>query len=87
VTTKSRARRSAEKYADELIELIRRGFPEAEFELYRRGAGEYDLDVYGEFEDSLPVEELIGDRPTDILLESGIHIHVLPLGRRLKRDA
>ena len=50
MTTKSRARRSAEKYADELIELIRRGFPEAEFELYRRGAGEYDLDVYGEFE-------------------------------------
>ena len=35
MTTKSRARRSAEKYADELIELIRRGFPEAEFELYR----------------------------------------------------
>jgi len=82
VTIKSTPRRSAKEYAGELIELIRRGFPEAEFELHRRAAGEYDLDVYGEFEDSLPVEELISDRPTEILLESGIHIHVLPLGRR-----
>lgn len=69
------------------MELIRRGFPKAEFELHRRGVKEYDLDVYGDFEDSLPVEELISDRPTDILLESGIHIHVLPLGRRPDYDS
>ena len=87
MTIKGKSKRSAKEYADELSDLIRRGFPEAEFELYRRGAGEYDLDVYGEFEDSLPVEKLIGDRPTDILLESGIHIHVLPLGRRPNRDS
>jgi hypothetical protein len=87
MSIKSKPRRTAKDYADELSALIRRGFPEAEFELYRRGAGEYDLDVYGEFEDSLPVERLIGDRPTDILLESGIHIHVLPLGRRQNRNS
>jgi hypothetical protein len=77
-----RYRRSADDYADELKELIRRGFPDAEFNLQRRGAKEYDLDVYGDFEDTMPVEKLISDRPTNILLESGIHIHVIPLGRR-----
>lgn len=78
----SKRRNLADQYAEELKDLIRRGFPDAEFEFHRRGAKEYDLDVYGEFEDGMPVEELISDRPTHILLESGIHIHVLPLGPR-----
>ena len=80
-------KRLAEDYAEELKERIRRGFPDAEFELHRRGAKEYDLDVYGDFEDDIPVERLISDRPTDILLESGIHIHVLALGRKPNRNS
>ncbi len=80
-------KRSAEDYAQELKELIRRGFPDAEFEFYKRSPKEYDLDVYGDFEDMMSVERLILDRPTDILLESGIHIHVLPLGRRPNRGS
>ena len=82
-----RLKRSADDYAEELKELIRRGFPHAEFEFYKRAPKEFDLDVYGDFEDMMEVEELIGDRPTDILLESGIHIHVLPLGRRLNHNS
>ncbi|HEV8574078.1 MAG TPA: hypothetical protein VGR43_05150, partial [Dehalococcoidia bacterium] len=82
-----KAKRPAEDYADELKQLIRRGFPDAEFELYKRAPKEYDLDVYGDFEDMMEVEELISDRPTDILLESGIHIHVIPLGRRHDNDS
>ena len=83
----SKPRRLADEYAEELKDLIRRGFPDAEFEFHRRSSKEYDLDVYGDFEDGIPVERLILDRPTDILLESGIHIHVLPLGRRPNRDS
>ena len=85
-TTRER-KRTAEEYAEELKELIRRGVPDAEFGLYKRAPNEYDLDVHGGFTDMWPVLELIGDRTTDILLESGIHIHVLPLGRRLNRDS
>ena len=86
MVVKRRTRRSVEDYADELKAMIRRGFPDAEFELHRRGAKEYDLDVYSDFEDMIPVERLISDRPVDILLESGIHIHVLPLGRRTQSN-
>jgi len=85
-TTRQR-KRTVEEYAEELKELIRRGVPDAEFEFYKRAPKEYDLDVYGGFTDMWPVIELLGDRTTDILLESGIHIHVLPLGRRLNRDS
>jgi len=84
---RSRPKRQAKDYAEELKELIRRGFPDAEFEFRKTGYKDYDLDVYGDFEDMIPVERLIGDRPTDILLESGIHIHVLPLGRRLNQKS
>jgi len=83
----SKPRRLADEYAEELKELIRRGFPDADFELHRRSSKEYDLDVYGDFEDGLEGDELISDRPTDILLESGIHIHVLALGRKPNRNS
>lgn len=87
MATQTRPRHRADEYAEELKDLIRRGFPNAEFEFHRRSSKEYDLDVYGDFEDSIPVEKLISDRPTHILLESGIHIHVLPLGRRPDRNS
>lgn len=82
MATQNKTRRTAEDYAEELKQLIRRGFPDAEFEFHKRAPKEYDLDVYGDFRDMRSVDRLITDRPTDILLESGIHIHVLPLGRR-----
>jgi hypothetical protein len=82
VATERKTRRTADDYAEELKGLIRRGFPDAKFVFHKRASKEYDLDVYGDFEDMMSVDELISDRPTDILLESGIHIHVLPLGRR-----
>lgn len=83
MATQSKPRRLAEEYAEELKDRIRRVFPNAEFELHRRSAKEYDLDVYGDFKDGIEIDELISDRPTDILLESGIHIHVLALGPKL----
>jgi hypothetical protein len=82
-----KTKRTAEAYAEELKQLIRRGFPDAEFEFHKRASKEYDLDVYGDFNEMWPIFRLISDRPTDILLESGIHIHVLPLGRRPSHDS
>ena len=82
MATPNKTRRTAEDYAEELKQLIRRGFPDAEVVFHKRAPKEYDLDVYGDFRDMRSVDRLITDRPTDILLESGIHIHVLPLGRR-----
>jgi hypothetical protein len=80
-------KRTAEEYADELKQLIRRGIPDAEFEFYKRAPKEYDLDVFGGFTEMWPVLDLVGDRTTDILLESGIHIDVLPLGRKSNHDS
>jgi hypothetical protein len=57
-----KVKRTAEDYAEELKRLIRRGFPDAEFEFYRRAPKEYDLDVYGDFDDMIAVERLISDR-------------------------
>jgi hypothetical protein len=76
-------RKRADTYLDELQNLILERFPEAEFEIRRQDAREYDLLVYGNFSDSTELDEVIEDRPTDILLESGIHIHVLALGPRI----
>jgi len=79
-------RRTAEDYAEELKSIIRARFPEAEFEFYKRPRREYDLHVYGGFEEMFDVLDLTAERTTDILVDSGIHIHVLPLCRRSNSD-
>jgi len=79
-------RKQADSYIDELEHVILRRFPDAEFEVRRRDPYEYDLLVYGNFDDMTDVHDVIKDRPTDILLESGIHIRVLPLGRRISQS-
>jgi hypothetical protein len=87
IARKQKQKRTAEEYAEELKSAIRSRFPEAEFELYKWPRREYDLNVYGDFDDLFDVLDLTAERTTDILVESGIHIHVLPLGRRLNRDS
>ena len=75
-------KRTAEEYAEELKSIILSRFPKAEFELHKRPRREYDLHVYGGFKEMFDVLDLTSERVTDILVDSGIHIHVLPLGRR-----
>jgi hypothetical protein len=75
-------KRTADEYVDELKSIIRARFPEAEFDFYKRPRRECDLHVYGDFDEMFDVLDLTAERTTDILVESGIHIHVLPLGRR-----
>jgi len=80
-------KRTAEEYAEELKSIILSRFPKAKFELYKRPRREYDLHVYGGFKEMFDVLDLTSERVTDILVDSGIHIHVLPLGRRQDNDS
>jgi hypothetical protein len=80
-------KKSAQEYAEELKSIIRARFPDAEFELHKRPRREYDLHVYGKFKGIFDVLRLTSERTTDILVDSGIHIHVLPLGRRQNNDS
>lgn len=80
-------KRTVDEYVDELKSIIRTRFPKAEFDFYKRPRREYDLHVYEDIEDMFDVLDLTAVRTTDILVDSGIHIHVLPLGRRQDNDS
>ena len=81
-------RRSAHAYADDLKSVVLSQLPDAQFELHRARAREYDLVITNKsLDDMFDVLPLTAERTTDILVESGIHIHVLPLGRRQDRDS
>jgi hypothetical protein len=73
-------KRTAEEYAEEIKALVRTRFPEAEFEFYKRPGREYDLYVLIDFDDLFDILDLTSPRTTDILIDTGMHIHVLPLG-------
>jgi len=76
-----RAKRRAEEYIEEVKELIRARFPGAEFSVVRRDPKEYWLEVLADFDDMFDVLDVTSERTTDILVETGILIAVLPLGR------
>jgi len=78
---------SAEEYADDLKRIVLDHLPDARFELHRARAKEYDLVVDKSLDEMFDVLPLTAERTTDILVESGIHIHVLPLGRRQDHDS
>ena len=87
MTVARKQRPTADEYVDELKSIIRARFPEAEFDFHKRPRREFDLHVYGDFDEMFDVLDLTAERTTDILVESGIHIHVLPLGRRSNYDS
>jgi len=81
-------RRSAQQYADDLKRIILDHFPDAQFELHRPRAKEYDLVITNKsLDDMFDVLPITSQRVEDILVDSGIHIHVLPLGRRQDRES
>jgi hypothetical protein len=83
VVTQRKERSRPAQYIEELQELVRERFPEAEFEVHRIGPKEYNIRVYGDFDNLYDVLDLTGVRAEDILVDHGIFIHVLPLGRRI----
>ena len=78
-----KVRRHVREYADDLEQLVLEHFPDAEFELHRSRAKDYDLVVKNKsLDDMFDLLPVTAERTTDILVESGIHIHVLPEGRK-----
>jgi hypothetical protein len=82
VTMKRKVRRSADEYLDEIKGMILARYSDAEFDVIRRRRHEITVDVLTDGDNGLEIVELVGDRTTDILLESGLHIVVVPLNRR-----
>mgnify|MGYP001589170245 CR=1 FL=1 len=83
MVTERKAKASAKDYIDELRALVRARFPDAEIEAHRIAAREYNMVVYGDFDDMDEVLSLTSERATDILVDHDIFIHVVPLGRRI----
>ena len=77
VTRQSRP--SVEDYVQEIEGIIRTKFPDAEFEAVRRGRKEVMLYVEGRFKNMFDVLDLVAERTTDILIETGIEINLVPL--------
>jgi hypothetical protein len=86
VTMKKRLRPSSQEYYDEIRQMILAKFPDAEFDLIRRRRNEITVDVTSNVGDMLELIDLVAERTTDILIESGVHIVVVPMGRRDNQD-
>jgi hypothetical protein len=83
-----KTKRNAQEYAEELKRLVRSEFPDADFELHRARAKDYDLIVKNKsLDDMFDLLPITAERTTDILVESGIHIHVLPEGRSVNNKS
>jgi hypothetical protein len=79
---KRKVRRSADEYLDEVKGMILAKYPDAEFDVIRRRRHEITVDVLTDGDNGLEIGDLTGDRRTDILLEAGLLIVVVPLNRR-----
>jgi hypothetical protein len=77
---------SAARLLDEVETLVRSVYPDAEIEVHRIAPREYDMRVYGDCDDMFDVLDVTSPRTSDILVDHGVFIHVLPLGRRISRS-
>jgi len=81
MVTRSRIRPTADEYLDQVKSMILKKYPDAEFTIVRR-RNEITVDVLTDGDHTLEIVYLVADRTTDILVESGVHIVVVPLRRR-----
>jgi hypothetical protein len=64
-----KAKRSVQEYAEELKRLVLSEFPDADFELHRARAKDYDLVVKNKsLEDMFDLLPVTAERTTDILV-------------------
>src|SRR4051794_8001699 len=67
-------------YIDEIQQMIRDKYPEAEFDVKEvRRTPETWIEVYVRDEADWDVIEMMSDKTTDILVEAGMMISVLPM--------
>jgi len=81
VATVRPAQRSVDDYLLEIQKAIHKKYPDAEFRVVRRRRNEVTMDVIGDFNNAYDVSKLVADRTTDILVETGIFIVVVPVQR------
>jgi uncharacterized protein (UPF0332 family) len=74
----------AEDLIADIERRIRRKYPDAEFEVLEISPTDYRLQVWGDFDDDDDIRPLMHEPPskTDMLIDHGIRIVVLALGRR-----
>ena len=71
----------AEDYVQEIKAIVRRRFPDAEFNVHRLKPDEYRMEVIADAEDAFDILDLTSERSTDILVDTGIWIVVTPIRR------
>jgi hypothetical protein len=86
MVTQRKVKTDPRGFIQELEAIILSRYPDAEFEVTQIGSEEYDMVVHGNHDDMFDVLEHTSPRATDILIDHGIFIHVLPLGRRISKS-
>ncbi len=72
---------SPEEFVEELKGVVLRRFPDAQFRVFRKNGKEYRIHAIAEFDSMFDVLDLTADRTTDILVDHGIYVGVLPIKR------
>lgn len=74
------ADKKIQKLVDELCEIVRRRYPEVEFEVYE-GYEPYGVYIhaYADIDDTVDMLHLVSDRMTEIIEKEGVIIGVIPL--------
>lgn len=74
------ADKKIQKLVDELCEIVRRRYPEVEFEVYE-GYEPYSIYIhaYADIDDTVDMLHLVSDRMTEIIEKEGVIIGVIPL--------
>lgn len=74
------ADKKIQKLVDELCEIVRRRYPEVEFEVYE-GYEPYGIYIhaYADIHDTVDMLHLVSDRMTEIIEKEGVIIGVIPL--------
>lgn len=83
MATTTLADQRVREHVKEVSDIIRASYPEVQFSVYEADdpEGVY-IGAQAQIEDALEMLDLVVDRLTDILVNEGINICVIPLGRR-----
>ncbi|MDP2937157.1 MAG: hypothetical protein Q8O86_11785 [Dehalococcoidia bacterium] len=80
------ADKKIQKLVDELCEIVRRRYPEVEFEVYE-GYEPYGVYIhaYADIDDTVDMLHLVSDRMTEIIEDEGVIVGVIPLSKKEKQ--
>lgn len=78
--------RKVQKLVDELCEIVRRRFPEVEFEVYEGDdpRGVY-IHAYTEKDELVDMLHLVSERIAEIIEDEGVIVGVIPLPKKEKQ--